>query len=425
MQSVVNREKTTQKQRNSWLSPKLRWYVRLTWPLVGVPVGLLLAARAVFEHRILFIVLELLHYNDFGKFYYSARQWAETGAMYGPSPATLIPLLNGGRGQFWNMNPPHFHLLFWPLFSLPVGTAYLIWTVLNVIVFVTTLIVVVRTLRIQLSVPTWAMIGLAAMFSAPVLAWSITGQLTGLLFGATTWVWLQMRRERWTRAAVAIGLLCSVKPFLGTLFLYLIIRRQFRAVFTAALAAVTAFAVGVATFGIQAHRDWLHALADVTWTGAAMNASVYGLIGRTWSLNWLVAPAAIRVSGLVALIVLARGMLASLRARTPDHAMLVVLLTALLASPLGWIYYVPILIGPAMALSRQQPFRMPLAIAALAFMIRHTWLLLLESRLFAATIGSVHAWALIGLWAFVTALAFRREERVGSVAFSPSRTVLS
>ena len=231
----------------------------------------------------LFRVLRYLHYNDFGKFYYSMVEWRDSGLLYGPNPATLIPVGPGRAEQFWNMNPPHFHFLIWPLTFFPIARAYLLWAFANVTVLVIAIIAIARTVPIRAGPAKWFGGSILAIASAPALSWAVTGQLTGLLVGAVTWIWLDLRSGRWIRAALMIGVVTSMKPFLVPLGLYLVFRRQWRAVFLAGVTLAASFVAGVTVFGVQAHRDWLHVLGDARWTGAVMNASIYAVVSRAWS----------------------------------------------------------------------------------------------------------------------------------------------
>jgi hypothetical protein len=361
--------------------------------------GLALLIHAVRLHVVGIRTLLYLHYNDFGKFYYSLQQWRENGTLYGPSPATLLPFGNGRTEQLWNMNPPHFHALIWPLAYLPVEDAYAVWTAANVSVAGITLVAIRRALRLRWGLATW-MAGLIGAFaSAPVLTWVATGQLTGLVFGVVTAVWLSARRDQWKTSGLLIGLLCSVKPFLGLLWVYLLIRQQWRAATLAAGAAIAAFAVGLAVFGLQAHRDWLLAISDAQWIGSVMNASVYGLVGRTWSLDvFTPAPSAYFIASVMAMVIVLSAIAAIWRTSDPDRAILIVLATSLLASPLGWVYYTPIMLGPIIALKQSGRLRLPLYPALLGFMVPNLWLWPYTSRWFAVTIGSAYTWSLLCVW---------------------------
>lgn len=377
---------------------------------VAAVVGLL--AYAALMHLVQLDLWRQLQYNDFGKFYYTVRLWQAGEPMYGPSPATLHPVGRGQTAQLWNMNPPHFHFLIWPLASLPIGTAAVLWTGANLLALGWAVRSIAKRIGMSWSVPGWIAVFVAAAATGPAMAWTVTGQLTGLLTALVTAAWLACRDERWIRAAAIVGFLCSIKPFLAPLWLWLVFRGQWRAAMLAIAVAVGAFASGLLVFGVAAHLAWLSALRAVNWGGAAMNASLYGLIGRTWTLGLVLHPPALLLSTLLAIAVLIWGTYRAAALRDADRSLLIIVTTALLASPLGWVYYVPILAGPALAVFSRATTRWPWYVAAACWMPPPFALWPPSSRLMAMTIGSSYAWGLLVMWA---AAMF------ASPAFSPTR----
>ena len=383
-----------------WMQPHglRRWWREIRPVLVAfLVVGALFYCVAVYGY--LYRVLVLLHYNDFGKFYYSMVEWRDSGVLYGPNPATLIPFGPQRAEHLWNMNPPHFHFLIWPLTFFSIERAHGLWVFLNLTALLVAVIAIARAVPVKARVVTWLGVAVFAAASAPVQTWAVTGQLTGLLVGAVTWIWLDLRRSRWTAAAIMIGLVTSIKPFLAPLGLYLLFRKQWRAVIVMAISASAAFALGLAVFGVQTHRDWLAALGDARWTGAVMNASVSAPIGRFWTADVFVEGAIPRVmGGVLAAAVLCIGVFAAWRAQDVDRRVLLLLATSLLASPLGWVYYVPTMMGPMLGLKSSRQFDRTAHITLAGFWIPHFVLFPFPSRLFAFTIGSIYAWSLLGLW---------------------------
>jgi hypothetical protein len=168
------------------------------------------------------------------------------------------------------------------------------------------------------------------------------------------------RGNRWIIAGVLLGGAMSVKPFLAIFIPYMLLRR---CVLSAAAACVTvalAFAVGLAVFGLEAHRAWLATLSDVDWAWVSMNASILGLLERTLDTSLYFAPLG-RVPGIIrplwillagAVAVLTLAVAAGDRSvRGVDRGFALVLLGALLISPLGWLYYLWLPAGPFVALA--------------------------------------------------------------------------
>ncbi|HTM25761.1 MAG TPA: glycosyltransferase family 87 protein [Vicinamibacterales bacterium] len=357
-------------------------------------------------------VLIALHYNDFGKFYYAVLRWRGGMGLYSPNPATLIRLSPTVSRQFWDLNPPHFHLLVWPLSYLSLRQAYLAWMAINVCLAAGAVAAVRAQLTLRLSGRGWLIAAYLALAAAPTLTWFVTGQLTGILAALGTWIWIEFRRERWIRAGIATGLACGLKLFLAPLLLYFVIRRRWSAVAAGAAAIAASFAAGVALFGLAAHRDWIVALRDVQWTWAPMNASIVAPFARITVPSPRMADAPgpgfawTAASAGVSLLVLLAGLLASLRARAADRAVCVLYLTCLLCSPLGWVYYHWILAGPGVAVFRRHDRR--LVSAACAGLLPPFFLLAVPSVPFAVTLGSTYTWSTLLLWALAVAGAIRK-----------------
>lgn len=354
-------------------------------------------------------VLVAVHYNDFGKFYYAVLHARHGESLYASSPATLIPISNTQSREFWDLNPPHFHLVIWPLSFLTLPHAYLVWTACNAALAAASVLLVCSELSIRCSSRTIFIATVLTLAAAPTLTWFVTGQLTGILAAVGTWIWRDLRRERWERAGIAIGLACSLKVFFGPLFLYLALRRRWRAAAASIAAFCLCFSVGLLVYGIHAYGEWIVALHAVQWVWAPMNASVMAPFARisvpspalaafsTSSRVWTGVAAALAVGVLLA------GLWSSMRARTIDDAVCVLYLTCLLSSPLGWVYYHWILVGPGLAVFRQTDRRL-LAVVCAGFLLPF-FLLIFERAALAVTIGSIYSWSTGGLWAIAVSQA--------------------
>jgi hypothetical protein len=278
----------------------------------------------------------------------------------------------------------------------------------NVLAMIASVVAIVKATGRRLRGVVWVMIVVLAAASGPALAWTATGQFTGLLAWGVTFAWLALRNQRWTRAGIAIGLLCSIKMFLAPLAVYLIVKRQWRATYIAALSGAVPFLLGLMIFGVEPHEEWLRALSEVYWTGAVMNASVHALLGRTWSQDIFVTASSVDLAAAVLSAALVGfAVVYAWRNNDVDAAILMLLVTSLLASPLGWIYYVPILAGPLTILLVARRLSRWTYASLAALMIPFPALYPYPSRLYAFTAGSLYTWSLIGIWA---ATAFSSEK---------------
>lgn len=320
---------------------------------------------------------------DFSIFYIAARGWLHGEPLYSPQwPSPLV-----------NYNPPHFHLLVLPLAALPLPAAFLAWTAGSGVLAALT-----ARLAIHESGAEWTrhdrLVLIAGILtSAGVGAALRLGQLSWYLAVMMTLAWRSARRGSWLACGAWLGLSIGLKPFLLLFLPVLVIRGRWVAAGVSLLAAAGSIVAGGIVFGWPALEAWLTLLR----TSAPPHQTVY-FINASWT-------AVVSRSGLP-LVLAALGSFAIaavtiLTARTADEdrAWLLTTVAALLASPLGWIYYTPLLLGPLVALAHEG--RLP------AWAWRLWPLLAFPSfsrdafqwaPLFAVSLGSIYAWGFLGLW---------------------------
>ena len=350
-----------------------------------------------------------LHMNDFGRFYYSAQYLLEGRDLYGPSPATLMPVSDVDSRQLWNLNPPHFQLLICPLGALSPGAALLVWTAASLASLALATRALVRAIGPLRWTPTQVVLvcfGLLAFAGTGSLL--LTGQLSWLLLWPVITVWLDLRSGRWHRAGAILGALATVKPFFAILFAVLILRRQFRPLVTGVLAGSATIALGVLLTGPESYLSWLRALRSTDWSQSAMNASILGVLSRSLSANPYFAPFVHRPDlilplwAVLAVSVAACTIGAVVRREQTDASFSLLLLAGLLVSPLGWVYYwwfvlppLVVLIGKGL-LRKQWVLAVPIVLSAL-WPLPAT-LMSQPSPFATITVGSLYFWGMFLLW---------------------------
>ncbi|MCA9470586.1 MAG: DUF2029 domain-containing protein [Nitrospirales bacterium] len=298
---------------------------------------------------------QFFHMNDFGKFYYATVAFLDGQDMYGPSLATFIQLTDDYGQQFWNLNPPHFHLLLLPLAYLPPLAALLAWHVLNFSAFLLIVRWIKQELNYSPSVNQTRVLVIGFLAFAGTGAHLVTGQFSFLLALPVTIAWIHTRHHEWNKAGIYLGIACSLKLFLLIFLPYFFFKRQYGAIgrFLGVLGA--AFGIGVAVFGIAPHVAWIEKISEINWHWAGMNGSLWGILSRTLIENpmyqiahpgeFLVYPAWVILSafcGGIALYIAAND-------SSPgniDRAFAILIISAILISPLGWTYYLFLLLGP-------------------------------------------------------------------------------
>lgn len=384
--------------------PESRWPI--AHPLAQIGYAVVALVAGVYDAWLLQISVWALHGNDFGKFYYSAQQWRAGESLYAPNIATRMKA-GAEWVEFLNVNPPHFHLAVLPFTLLRLEPAAYAWQALNATAALTAAWLALQTLgirpRLRHLLPSLAGVLACGATGAAI----VTGQHTGLLLLIVVGAWTAARGQNQWLSGGWLGLLISLKPLFGLFIPALVVRREYRAAVTAAVALCCCYVLGLATFGWAAHLDWLRALGDVRWEWAAMNGSWAGLVARTLGTSPYYQPVTVAPQLVVpmSMLLIAATLVGTIGVarRSVDHAFCVVVLGGLLISPLGWVYYLWLALPGCLGLWRMRvPAGGLVALAVLALPLVAV-VSLQPSSLATLTLGSAYTWATVGLWLAVTA----------------------
>lgn len=173
---------------------------------------------------------------------------------------------------------PFSTLAVWPLAKLTPLAAKHAWILLNLAL----LIPIGWALRSMTGL-SYGRIALAILLSFPFYRNLLYGQfyvLLLLLLAAACLSYLRGYRA-WSGALVAIAAACKVFPLL--LLVFFVQRRDWRALASAAVTGLSAVAVSIAVFGIDANRTWLQEIFPWVMHGAGLGtyqntASISGVL---------------------------------------------------------------------------------------------------------------------------------------------------
>lgn len=356
---------------NSLKRSLTEWAVVTLWVLAGIVT--ILAAWTGWNTR----------RSDFQMLWTSAHQWW-TGAD---------PYAGAIAGA--DLNSPFVILLLTPLGWLPAPAAFALWTLLGWLCVGVAAWLIAKACHAS----SWLTIMAVALVTVGGTTATASGQLTWPLLLLVTLGWVADRRQATRTTGVVIGAIAGIKLFFGLWFVDLAVRRAGRVLTIATTVALLAFLLGLIVHGMSGYASWLDALRGVTWTDKEMNASLLGLWTR------VLPPAHVfPVWAASAAVVAAGGVGAVWRRRDADVRWAVLILTALLVSPLGWVYYVPLALGPLWALHVRRPLALVDSLLLVAWCIPvgsdvpspsgKWWPLIWTNRF---------TWALLALW--VRALA--------------------
>lgn len=339
--------------------------------------------------------------TDFSIFYRSALAWRMGGTMY---PADRV-----------NLNPPAVVVAYAPLTYVSTRTAQTIFTLLGVAC------VIVSSRWITKAIPGTPPLVLASIVLAVDAGWiNLWLEQEGLLLMLiVTAAWIADREHRDLAAGAWTGLAIYTKPFLAVLIVYWVWRRHWRRIGATFATGSMLLLVGAALAGPGSYVSWWRSLGLAPAPYAPLNASLLGLWSRTFFGSEF-APALIRQPLRVLIIAWGVSLVALLWAifrriaadrDDVDRAWALVLIGSLLASPLGWIYYLPIATGPLLgSVGGFISWACVWVSLGILLIFRSEVLVALHtSAVGAIVLGSIHFWVLLLI--FIAALIGGQESR--------------
>lgn len=287
-----------------------------------------------------------------------------------------------------NLNPPTFTLLIRPLTLLPKTVAFLVWSSIGMLALVSSIVLIHRRLRLSAYELTW--IAIACIGFMPfALVWA-EGQVTWMLLYLLTRAWLAPTPSR---AGLWFGLAIAIKPHLALMAICLQLHLWLTA--TAVSASVTVAAL--AFTGLAPWITWWTVIGDVHWIGYPYSVSVWSIPARLQAggvegLRFRdLSPWTFVVGGIVVVALFVSTLRADRSRRWP-----LALMWSLAASPAGWMYYLPLVLGPAVAAwpRRSMVWRAALALWAIPLPILAAIALVANEVVVASvySAGAVLAW---------------------------------
>jgi hypothetical protein len=259
-----------------------------------------------------------------------------------------------------NAHPPPSVLLALPFALLDYPDAVLAWNVLSLLLLAVSLRWVVRALGIPFK--PWSVLPTATilLLSNPLRQQVNHGQFNLLLLFLLLAIWLAARSERVWLAGTLLAVATAVKLFPGFLFLYFLLRRDWRIV-AVGVTGVAVIGVGARfVFGWESYRTYLtEVLPQVNaYRGGWLNASLIGFCTRLFDpaavseqveplwRSSLIAKMSGGVMCLAVVVAWRRNVLRADTADKRDRAFGLALVAMLLVSPITWDHYFLLLLLP-------------------------------------------------------------------------------
>lgn len=300
---------------------------------------------------------------DFVQFFASARAVAGGERVYAPLRMSDLGLdTPAGRDPSEplhpNLNPPLLAVLLAPVSMLGISAAYACWSALSLVCGLLACAWISRTLRSDGGTDAglvWFWLAFLAYY--PTHTAVMLGQVSLVLMALLTGAWLAARGGRDRLAGLLAGLALNLKLFTGLIVVYFVWQRRWRAAAWSLASTVALALVPLPWVGPAAYLEYVELLPSVDWFSSNWNASFASfftrVLGGAENEPFLNMPAV--ANGLViACSAVAVGALAWLTRPASraggidafDHGFGLTMVVMLLVSPLGWMYYFPLLALP-------------------------------------------------------------------------------
>jgi hypothetical protein len=334
-----------------------------TWLRAAIDVlqWILLAGMLVFYALFLEVQVAAPFGTDYAKFYYAAFQALHGRPLYAVMDSAVFGIRESLFYQFTLVLDPPLHMpqvvaAYIPLALLPFSMSYRIWYVFSLAAGLGSCAICWRVLyrpRGSRRVLLWMWIAFLGFF--PTFTAVRLGQGALAFFLLATIAWWSVRNGHTRRGGIALGIAVSLRSFGALLLVYFLIKRQWRLLFWSAGAYAATLAASLPLVGLDSYDDWLNVMRGVAIQGRNWNASLSGFFSR------LLAPEpALLLTAAGSLLGLGLLVWLSWPARhiqpDTDHDDLtfsLALALMLLLSPLGWMYYFPILFLALFVIWRQ------------------------------------------------------------------------
>jgi alpha-1,2-mannosyltransferase len=305
--------------------------------------------------------------NDFRTFYISAESFMRGENIYSSNALGTEQFkaeIDAAPVLHPNLNPPFFTLLVLPFATLNYNFAFSIFSILSVLSGAIAIWAIHRELFTNDSKPVLRPTLVLYLAYFPTLAAIILGQLSIYLLLILTLVWVHSRQGRDEATGILLGLALAVKLYTGLFLIFFLIRRRWRVVAWYITSFIIFNFVSLLLFRIDTFKNYLETLVSIYWYNAVWNASFLGFSSRIiQNINGTSIESTARVvSLLLSLSLLAlilwiawpdkKRVSEKLALQRYDLCFALYLVAMLLISPLGWMYYFPLLLFPFLIIWR-------------------------------------------------------------------------
>ncbi len=299
---------------------------------------------------------------DFFKEWVSARNYFTGHPVYANQRDSLWRTMRLKPGEGWfeeyNAHPPTAVLISLPFGLLNYQDAHAAWNLCSLALLALTLWRVSVALSLRWNLAGWSAVLGLLLVCDPLRQTINQGQLNLVLLWLLAETWIADRQGRPLLAGWWLGWAAAIKLFPVFLFLYFLMRRDWRAIAAGVVSCAAVMGLTTAILGWQAHVDYvtlampaLRSMRDA-WGNVSLDAFWARLFDAPSSVveAWQTLPAW-RIAGTVlSSLALLGWLIARLRNsdrfKTDDAGFSLCVVAMLLLSPITWAHYFMLLLVP-------------------------------------------------------------------------------
>ena len=305
---------------------------------------------------------------DFLKFYASADFYSQGKSIYLPAAVDAYrEIPNELRSKMTrdtmhpNLNLPFMTLIFLPFGLLDVDFAYLLWSIISLILGLISSWIIYDTLRGQINHS--FLIGIPILLFAffPTFITIVYGQVSLLLLLIVVIAWSALRSENEIIAGIFFGFALNIKIFTGLFLIVFLLQKRFKLVLWYFGSFLITIFLAFIAFGMETYIEFIQNLSTITWYGASWNASFLGFFTRIFGgsegeplINLPELAYGLNYASTVILLLILAWAVKTQKNKNKkmydDLLFSLCIVFMLLLSPLGWMYYFVLLIIPAIIL---------------------------------------------------------------------------
>lgn len=291
---------------------------------------------------------------DFPSFYASSQALQHGHNPYMVLTAYFLPDTPKLPG---NLNPPLFLFLFSPLSRLNYETALSIWMLMSLIMGLLGILIIIKMAFSRPFIKQYwiYLLSMGFLFYAMIVNTGIAQIGTPLLFFIMAG-YLCYKYQQDTLAGLLWGFIIAIKFFPALLFFLVLSEKRYRVFVVMILTFIILSIVPWIAYGAILNEYYFAMLQRVLWYGDSWNASLYGFIFRCWvdPHSWVdlkIRPSNLYIvktvyAALFSLALIGYWYLLKKKSKNTHQTFCITLTVMLLLSPLGWLYYCPLLLLP-------------------------------------------------------------------------------